>query len=137
MTVAMTRLGYGLQSASTASARPVSSKRSASVERIVGRQRSTARGVKNGLTSPRRRRWSSPLMCRMLRRISSHSGPSSIPKISAIFIPGNVNARLRRKNSPASRSSATNPSGIDASQLCAASSRIVSWNRGPLRVGSR
>ena len=40
-------------------------------------------------------------------------------------------AWLRRKNSPASRSSATNPSGIDASQLCAPARASCRWNRGP------
>ena len=104
--------------------------------RIAGRHFSTARGVKAGLTRPRRREWSLPLMWRMLRRISSYSGPSSIPKISAIFMPGNVNARLRRKNSPASRSSVANPSGIDAIQLCSRSSRIAWWKRSPRSVGS-
>jgi len=75
--------------------------------RIAGRQRSAARGVNDGFTSPRRRAWSLPLMCRMLRRISSYSGPSSIPKISAIFMPGNSAERERRKNAAASRSSTT------------------------------
>ena len=109
---------------------------SARKPRIAGRHFSTARGVKAGLTRPRRREWSAPLMWRMLRRISSHSGPSSMPKISAILRPGNVNARLRRKNSPASRSSVTKPSGIDAIQLCSRSSRIAWWKRSPRIVGS-
>ena len=104
---------------------------------MSGRQRSTARGVKEGLTRPRRRRWSGPLTCRMLRRISSNSGPSSMPKISAIFMPGNVKLRLRRKNSPASRSTATQPSGIVASQPCAASSAIAEWKRSPRSSGLR
>jgi hypothetical protein len=73
----------------------------------------------------------------MLRRISSNSGPSSIPKISAIFIPGNVNDFERRKNSPASRSTAIAPSGIVASQPRSASSAIAAWKRGPRRSGSR
>ena len=72
---------------------------------MAGRQRSAARGVKAGLTRLRRRRWSSPLMWRMLRRSSSRSGPFSMPKSSASFSPGKVVARLRRKNSAASRSS--------------------------------
>ncbi len=43
----------------------------------------------------------------MLRRISSSSGPSSIPNSSAIFIPGNSALRERRKKPAASRSSTT------------------------------
>ncbi len=104
---------------------------------MCGRHFSTARGVKNGFTRPRRRRWSAPLMWRMLRRISSHSGPSSMPKISAIFMPGNVKLFERRKNSPASRSTATQPSGIVASQPCSARSAIAWWKRSPRSSGSR
>ena len=59
-----------------------------------------------------------------------------MPKISAIFSPGNVNAFERRKNSPASRSSVANPSGIEAIQLCSRSSRIAEWKRSPRSSGS-
>ena len=52
----------------------------------------------------------------MLRRISSSSGPSGTWNISAIFIPGNVAARVRRKNAAASRSSTKKPIGDVASQ---------------------
>ena len=41
----------------------------------------------------------------MLRRISSHSGPSSMPNSSAIFMPGKRRRRVRRKKAAASRSS--------------------------------
>jgi hypothetical protein len=41
----------------------------------------------------------------MLCFICSNSGPSLTPKISAIFIPGKIAARVRRKNSADSRSS--------------------------------
>ena len=74
ITVAITWLGYGLQRAATASQRRSVSTRAHSSSRkprIAGRHFSTARGVKAGLTSPRSRPWSLPLMWRMLRRISS------------------------------------------------------------------
>jgi hypothetical protein len=60
-----------------------------------------------------------------------------MPKISAIFMPGNVKLLLRRKNSPASRSTATQPSGMVASQPCSASSAMAAWKRSPRRSGSR
>ena len=43
----------------------------------------------------------------MLRSISSRSGPDSTPNSSAIFMPGNVAARVRKKNAHDSRSSTT------------------------------
>ena len=72
--------------------------------------------MKAGFTRLRRRRWSSPFTCRMLRRISSSSGPSGTSNISAIFMPGKVAARVRRKNAAASRSSTKKPIGEVASQ---------------------
>ena len=62
----------------------------------------------------------------MLRLICSHSGPSLTPKISAIFIPGKLAARVRKKNSAASRSVTTYPNGPLASQPCARNSLIAS-----------
>ena len=59
-----------------------------------------------------------------------------MPKISAIFSPGNVNAFERRKNSPASRSRVAKPSGIEAIQLCSRSSRMAEWKRSPRSSGS-
>ena len=50
-------------------------------------------------------------------------------------MPGNVKLLLRRKNSPASRSTATQPSGIVASQPCSASSAIASWKRVAAQLG--
>ncbi|TMK97428.1 MAG: hypothetical protein E6G41_18215 [Actinobacteria bacterium] len=67
----------------------------------------------------------------MLRRISSYSGPDSMPNSSAIFIPGKVALRVRRKNVAASRSSTKYASGDSASQLFSASSAMVSWYRSP------
>jgi hypothetical protein len=93
---------------------------------MAGRQRSAARGVKAGLTRLRRRRWSSPLMWRMLRRISSSSGPSSTPNISAIRSPGKVALFVRRKKEPASRSSTKYPSSDFASQVSRRNPLIVS-----------
>ncbi len=72
---------------------------------MAGLKRSTARGESVGLTRLRSREWSAPLTCRMLCFICSYSGPSPTPKISAIFMPGKIAERVRRKNSPASRSS--------------------------------
>ena len=72
----------------------------------------------------------------MFLLICSYSGPSVTPKISAIFIPGKIAERVRRKNSPASRSSTITPCGPDASQPAARTSPIASWKRSPLSEGS-
>ena len=63
------RVGLGESPRRTRSGRrpPTASQSSSRKPRIAGRQRSAARGVKAGLTRLRRRRWSSPLMWRMLR----------------------------------------------------------------------
>src|SRR4051794_40726280 len=103
---------------------------------MVGRQRSAARWVKNGFSRLRSRRWSSPSMCRMLRSISSRNGPLSMPNSSAIFWPGNVADRFRRKNSPASRSRVRYPSGVRVSQVCSASAVIVVTKTSPDSSGS-
>ena len=80
-TEAIVSAGYGLHSSATAShrvpsiaanVRPISS-------RIVGRQASAAFGVNALLTLPRSRACSGPSMWRMLRSISSRSGPSLTP----------------------------------------------------------
>ena len=76
-------------------------------------------------------------MCRMLRLISSSSGPSGTSNISAIRIPGKVALRVRRKKAAASRSSTKKPIGELAIQLRSLSSRIVSWKRSPFRSGPR
>ena len=62
----------------------------------------------------------------MLRSISSRSGPESMPNSSAIFMPGDVALRVRKKNAHASRSSTTKPKGAAASQVWSLRSRITS-----------
>jgi hypothetical protein len=76
-------------------------------------------------------------MWRMLRRISSRSGPSSTPNISAIRNPGNVALLVRRKNEPASRSRTNQPSSDFASQVSLRSRLIVSWKRSPVSSGAK
>ncbi len=50
---------------------------------------------------------------------------------SAIFIPGKVALRVRRKNDAASRSSTVKPNGPCAIQLASLSSCMRSWNSSP------